>query len=169
MMMVFSNDFSFIFKSTHLNWQCHDTLLMQEHAGVEEGNVFNQGAQEIMHNGRSTFTHVATSRPRQTRTERTGAFKDRITRDERTGAFHINNHTREKLGHRIHGEQKHNKKIQGCDITPPRRHVPRHNNTPREGGSGQTGSREAMKEGGTRQETGGSWNRRTLAGPRPQP
>lgn len=33
----FSNDFSsFMFKSTHQNWQCHDTLLMQEQAGVEE-------------------------------------------------------------------------------------------------------------------------------------
>ncbi len=85
------------------------------------------------------------------------------------------------------GGQKHNKTVQDPDISPPSWKVrPRTVETSKgegqvgtrevaqeedrhPGGGRQTETREATKEGGAREETGGTRSRRRTAGPRPQP
>ncbi len=86
-----------------------------------------------------------------------------------------------------HGEKNHNKTVQDPDISPPSRKVrPRTVETSKgegrvgtweaaqeedghPGGGRLTETREVTKEGGAREETGGTRSRRRTAGPRPQP
>ncbi len=86
----------------------------------------------------------------KTQTERTGAYKDRLTRE-------LRRHTWDQIkqldwgetgSQGAHGEQKHNKTVQGRDITPPSRKVrPRTVEQQRGGGTGRVGTKvEALEE-----------------------
>ncbi len=90
-----------------------------EEARRSLGNVkqsFNQGTQ-IIHNGRSTYTHIATSRPDKQELKglgliKTGSLPGQVQRNQLINQTY---QTGEKLCHGTHGVQKHNKTDQGCD------------------------------------------------------
>ncbi len=106
---------------------------------------------------------------RQMKTEQTGAF---IMLNNETHLNDINTIRQGKNWFTEHmGRKTTTTTVLGHDITLPHtgRHVPCRNYTTGEGGAGRQESRQAMKEGGAREETRGSRNRRSLAGPRPLP
>ncbi len=61
------------------------------------------------------YKHGGNGFGRQRLTERTGAYKDRTIREDETPGNKSTINVMEKLGNGTHGEQKHNRTVQGCE------------------------------------------------------
>ncbi len=95
--------------------------------GVRESGTRRHGVHKTRGFNYSTWntedvgTAGKTFNNRQTLTGRTGAFKDRVTRELRRHTWNQINYQHEgkTRSQGAHGEQNHNKTVQGCDISPP--------------------------------------------------
>ncbi len=160
---------------------CHKTHGAQERGDEEFTNrVFNDT------NGGQGSQAGKTFKNQQTLTERTGAFKDRVTRELRRHTWDQikQSDMREKLGHRTGGANTQNSPG-AWHYSPLPEGASSHRGTTEGGkrvgtkaeaqeedehpGGGRLTETREVKEGGAREETGGTRSRRRTAGPRPQP